>query len=153
MNVIFWNDTTRPRYASINPDCGLTIAEIAERVVPAGLEWTEMPLDQAMGIVAPFNAIDLRADMKLSFAQLLIGLVSEGWITEAEGEAWLAGTLPGTVLLVIDGLPADQRFPAKARALRPSEVLRLDPMVIGMGTAAGKTDVEIDAFFTTYSAV
>ena len=89
----------------------------------------------------------------LSFAQLLIGLVSESWITEAEGEAWLAGTLPFNVLLVIDGLPADQRFPAKARALRPSEVLRLDPLVIGMGAAAGKTDVEIDAFFTTYSSV
>ena len=29
----------------------------------------------------------------LTVAQLLIGLVSEQWITEAEGEAWLAGTL------------------------------------------------------------
>jgi hypothetical protein len=94
-----------------------------------------------------------RPSMKLSFAQLLIGLVSEAWITEAEGESWLAGTLPFNVLLVIDGLPADQRFPAKARALRPSEVLRADPLVGAMGTAAGKTEAEIDAFFTTYSAV
>jgi hypothetical protein len=92
-----------------------------------------------------------RPSMKLSFAQLLIGLVSEAWITEVEGEAWLAGTLPGAVLLVIDGLPADQRFPAKARALRPSDVLRTDPLVCAMGAAAGKTDVEIDAFFTAYS--
>ena len=94
-----------------------------------------------------------RQSMRLSFAQLLIGLVSEAWITEAEGEAWLAGTLPFNVLMVIDGLPADQRFPAKARALRPSEVLRADPMVEAMGTAAGKTDAEIDAFFLTYSKV
>jgi hypothetical protein len=91
--------------------------------------------------------------MTLSFAQLLIGLVTEQWITEAEGEAWLAGTLPGTVLLVIDGLPAEQRFPAKARALRPSEVLRNDPLVAAMGVAAGKTEAEIDTFFQTYAGV
>lgn len=89
----------------------------------------------------------------ISFAQLLIGLVTEQWITEPEGEAWLAGTLPNAVLLVIDGLPANQRFAAKARALRPSEVLRSDPLVAAMGTAAGKTEVEIDAFFTTYAGV
>lgn len=94
-----------------------------------------------------------RQSMRLSFAQLLIGLVSEAWITEAEGEAWLAGTLPFNVLMVIDGLPVDQRFPAKARALRPSEVLRVDPLVSAMGMAAGKTDAEIDAFFVKYAAV
>lgn len=94
-----------------------------------------------------------RAFLKLSFAQLLIGLVTEQWITEAEGEAWLAGTLPAAVLTVIDALPADQRFAAKARALRPSEVLRGDPLVASMGAAAGKTESEIDDFFRTYAAV
>lgn len=89
----------------------------------------------------------------LSFAQLLIGLVTEAWITEADGEAWLAGTLPLAVLTVIDSLPVEQRFAAKARALRPSEVLRADPLVTAMGTAAGKTEAEIDAFFTTYAGV
>ncbi len=92
-----------------------------------------------------------RRMMSMSFAQLLIGLVSEAWITEADGEAWLAGTLPAPVLLVIDGLPADQRFAAKARALRPSEVVRTDPLVVAMGVAAGKNESQIDAFFTTYS--
>ena len=94
-----------------------------------------------------------RIGRKLSFAQLLIGLVTEAWITEFEGEAWLAGTLPLTVLLVIDSLPVEQRFAAKARALRPSEVLRGDPLVSAMGAAAGKTEAEIDAFFTTYAGV
>lgn len=89
----------------------------------------------------------------ITFAQLLIGLVTEAWITEAEGEAWLAGTLPTAVLLVIDSLPAGQRFAAKARALRPSEVLRSDPLVAAMGTAAGKTSAQIDAFFQTYAQV
>lgn len=94
-----------------------------------------------------------RAAMTLSFAQLLIGLVAEAWITEADGEAWLAGTLPNAVLTVIDVLPVEQRFAAKARALRPSQVLRNDPLVAAMGAAAGKTSAEIDTFFQTYAGV
>lgn len=94
-----------------------------------------------------------RASMTLTFAELMIGLVTEAWITEVEGEAWLAGTLPFAVLTVIDGLPEGQRFAAKARALRPSEVLRADPLVIAMGTAAGKTAEQIDQFFQTYAQV
>lgn len=89
----------------------------------------------------------------LTFAQLLIGLVTEQWITEADGEGWLIGTLPSAVLAVINSLPAEQRFAAKARALRPSEVLRADPLVAAMGAAAGKTSAEIDTFFRTYAGV
>lgn len=89
----------------------------------------------------------------ITFAQLLIGLVTEAWITEAEGDAWLAGTLPTAVNTVIAALPVEQRFAAKARALRPSEVLRADPMVIAMGAAAEKTPEEIDDFFRTYAGV
>ena len=89
----------------------------------------------------------------LSFSQLLIGLVTEAWIAEADGEAWLSGTLPAAVLAVIDNLPAEQRFPAKVRALRPSVVIRNDVLVNAMGTAAGKTSEDMDNFFNTYSAV
>lgn len=90
---------------------------------------------------------------EITFAQLMIGLVTEQWITEAEGEGWLTGALPLAVLTVIDSLPEAQRFAAKARALRPSEVLRADALVAAMGAAAGKTEAEIDAFFTTYAGV
>lgn len=89
----------------------------------------------------------------LSFAQLLIGLVTEGWITQAEGEGWLVGTLPDPVLLVISMLPPNQQFAAKARASRPSDVERSDPLVAALAAAEGKTSAEIDAFFTTYSGV
>lgn len=87
----------------------------------------------------------------LSFAQLLIGLVTEGWITETEGGAWLVGTLPDVVLLVISMLPPEQQFAAKARAIRPSEIIRDDPLVGALATAEGKTSQEIDEFFVTYS--
>lgn len=92
-----------------------------------------------------------RGAMTLSFAQLLIGLVSEGWITEAEGEAWLAGTLPAAVLAVIGTLPQGQRFAAKARAARPSIIERLDPLVAALAAAQGKTDAQLDAFFAGYA--
>jgi len=89
----------------------------------------------------------------ISFAQLMVGLVTEQWITEAEGEAWLAGTLPTAVLTIIDTLPVEQQFAAKARAIRPSEVLRNDPLVASLGAAAGKTPEELDDFFRTYAVV
>ena len=88
----------------------------------------------------------------LSFAQLLIGLVTEEWITEAEGGGWLVGTLPAPVLAVIATLPTNQQFAAKARAIRPSAVVRADPLVAALAAAEGKTSAEIAAFFTTYAA-
>ena len=97
------------------------------------------------------TAEQLRADMSLSFAQLLIGLVAEGWITEAEGDAWLAGVLPAAVLALIATLPAGARFAARARAARPSVVLRTDPLVAGLAAATGKTAAQLDTFFLTYA--
>ena len=87
----------------------------------------------------------------LSFAQLLIGLVSEGWITEAEGGGWLVGTLPTPVMAVIATLPTAQQFAAKARATRPSVIVRADPLVASLAAAEGKSSADIDAFFTIYA--
>ena len=89
----------------------------------------------------------------LSFPQLLIGLVTEQWITEADGEAWLAGTLPAAVLAVISSLPTEMQFPAKARALRPSMIVRADPLVAALAFYEGKTSEELDEFFLTYAQV
>lgn len=90
----------------------------------------------------------------ISFAQLLIGLVSEGWITASEGRAWRDRvSLPAQVQMVIEGLPEDQQFAAETRALAPSEVNRNDPLVVALATVAGKTTEEIDTFFRTYSKV
>jgi hypothetical protein len=89
----------------------------------------------------------------ITFAQLLIGLVAEQWMSEADGDGWLSGTLPAPVLAVIGSLPESQRFAARARALRPSEVQRADPLLAAMGVAVGKTEAEIDTFFRTYSQV
>lgn len=89
----------------------------------------------------------------MSFPQLLTGLVAEGWITEAEGDAWLEGKLPASVLGLIATLPEGQRFNAKAKASRPSYIDRSDPLVAMMGAGQGKTAQQIDAFFSTYGSV
>ena len=89
----------------------------------------------------------------ISFAQLVIGLVTETWITEAEGTAWLQGVLPAAVETLITSLPQEQQFIARARASRPSEILRDDPLVVSLGAAQGKTEEELDDFFRTYSGV
>lgn len=121
-------------------------------VSPAYAGWTSGTF--ALVEVPPPSAEELleqeRASMSMTFAQLLIGLVAEEWITEAEGVAWLGGTAPAAVTTLIDQLPVEQRFPALARAVRPSEVLRLDPLVIAMATAEGMTALETDDFFRTY---
>lgn len=109
--------------------------------------------------VRPYSAEEIAARdaafkaPDLTFAQLLIGLVAEGWITAQEGEAWLAGTLPAAVTGLIATLPQGQQFAAKARASRPSTVVRSDSLVAALGAAQGKTPAELDAFFLTYSQV
>lgn len=100
------------------------------------------------------SAIEDRTKMRLSFAQLLIGLVSEKWITVEEGRAWRDRySLPLQVQAVIFRLPVEQQFAAETRALTPSEVLRLDPLVIAMGASIGKTEEEMDSFFLKYSGI
>jgi hypothetical protein len=85
----------------------------------------------------------------ITFAQLLIGLVAEEWITESEGTAWLSGTLPAGVEGLISTLSEGQRFAARARAVRPSVVVRNDPLVVALGAAQEKTPEELDQFFIT----
>lgn len=90
----------------------------------------------------------------LSFVQMLIGLVSEGWITADEGRAWRDRVaLPKQVSALILQLPVEQQFAVETRAFAPSEVLRADPLVAAMGAAAGKTDAEMDDFFRKYARV
>lgn len=149
--VIMWQDERGYTFAYPALDSGLTITEIAKLTVPDSMEWAIVSLEQALELTADRRAQDARGGMSLTFAQLMIGLVAEAWVTEAEADAWLAGTLPAALLALIATLPPEQQFPAKARALRPSVVLRVDPMVEALGAAQGKTPAEIDTFFTTYA--
>lgn len=101
----------------------------------------------------PDPVLNVPVPQEMSFAQLLIGLVAEGWITEAEGDAWVDRQLPAAVLQLIAGLPQEQRFAARTRAKMPSVVLRNDALVVALATQQGKSAEELDQFFRTYSNV
>ena len=125
-------------------------------VSPAYAGWSNGEYELVEAVVDPVpepEPYDPRTDMRLSFAQMLIGLVTEQWITEADGNGWLTGVLPPSVEATINLIPADQRFAARARAARPSEVLRLDPLVQMMSMAQGRSPAEVDDFFARYAAV
>lgn len=92
-------------------------------------------------------------DRELTFSQLMIGLVTEGWLAETDGEQWLEGKLPVQVLQVVNTLPAQTRFAAKAKAIRPTIIVRSDPLVNALALSQGKTAEEIDEFFDKYSTV
>lgn len=95
----------------------------------------------------------MRASFSMSFAQLLIGLVAEGWITEAEGDAWTNRQLPAAVNDLIAGLPKAQRFAARTKAKLPSVVLRNDALVVALAAQQGKTPEQLDDFFRKYADV
>lgn len=103
--------------------------------------------------IAAIESLPTFVPPSLTFAQLLIGLVAEGWISEAEGEAWLDGQLPAPFVALIATLPVGQRFAAKARGKRPSAIMRADPLVAALAAAQQKTAAELDAFFRTYAAI
>lgn len=90
--------------------------------------------------------------VSISFAQLVIGLVAERWITEEDGRLWLTGTLPPQVVSTINLIPEEQRFAATAKATRPSVVERMDPLVQRMALVQKRSDAEVDDFFRTYAS-
>jgi hypothetical protein len=93
-----------------------------------------------------------RVPVSMSFPQFIIGLVAEEWITEEEGQMWLAGTLPPRVVSTISLAPAEKRFAATAKAMRSPVVNRLDPLVQMMALVQKRSAVEVDKFFKTYAS-
>lgn len=70
-----------------------------------------------------------RKAMKLSFSQFLVGLVTEGWISEEEGDAWTEGTLPSSIVTMIQTLPVEQQFAVRTHAKRMTEIARTDTLI------------------------
>jgi len=145
---------------------GLQISAETYRAAIAGvLEGKRVSLEGGQVVVAfppapepepepdPPTIEEIREGMSMSFAQLLTGLVEEGWVTEDEGDAWLEGKRPAVVNALIAQLPKKIRFRAKARATLPSTVLRNNELVIALAQAEGKSPEEIDDFFRKYAAV
>lgn len=101
-----------------------------------------------------------RASMTLSFAQFLVGLVEQEWIAEDEANAWLsANSLPAAVEAAIATLPEEgpggvkPRLRARARALRPTEILRTNELLLMMAAVRGAGPEQLDDFFRFYAGV
>lgn len=104
--------------------------------------------------VAASELAEARSGMVLSVPQLIAGLELDGWITPAESDAWQKGSgLPAAAINLIAGLSAQEQVIARARLNRMSRAERLDPLVIALATAEGKTEAALDAFFVTYGAI
>lgn len=122
------------------------------QMIVAGPDGLPIAVDRP--VPSPAEALAAwRASALLSDVQLLIGLVAERWISEAEGAMWRDGTLPPQVVALIDTLPEEQRFGASVRALRGRRIERLDPLVEAMAAAQDKSPAELDLFFQTYSQI
>jgi hypothetical protein len=93
-----------------------------------------------------------RVPVSMSFPQFIIGLVAEEWITEEEGQMWLAGTLPPRVVSTISLAPVEKRFAATAKAMRSPVINRLDPLVQMMALVQKRSAAEVDKFFKTYAS-
>lgn len=140
---------------AVVPEGGWVDLPDGRRISPAVNGWADdqgYELETLEVVVVSPTLDEQRAAMNLTFAQLVTGLVVEGWISESEGDGWLVGILPAPVLSVIASLPPEQRFAARARAIRPSVVMRLDPLVAALAALQGKSPEQIDTFFLTYSA-
>jgi hypothetical protein len=97
--------------------------------------------------IATLNTQDPLEFPELSFAQMLIGLVTLGWITEVEGQGWIEGTLPADVEAYIASLPPEVRFAARAKVSRPSSIIRTDPYVNALAMLKNKQPEEVNQFF------
>lgn len=96
----------------------------------------------------------MRAGMTLTRRQVIIGMVSEGLISETEGIALAAtGAAPAAVDAMIATMPADQQAAARITLAAFTVAYRLDPMTALFQQAGGMTDEQMDAFFTAYAAV
>ena len=168
--IIFPQDNGGVSIITPAPEYADQIKAVAQKDVPAGKPWrivddSALPPRESRDrwvwtddgpMLSPDNSEqnDLPVPASISFAQLMIGLVSEGWITAADGRAWRDRVaLPAQVQAVIASLPEGQQFAAETRALAPSEVLRNDPLVSALSAVAGKSSADLDAFFRKYAGV
>lgn len=97
----------------------------------------------------PSNPDDLMLEdlPNVSHAQIVAALISKGVITEAEGVAWISGTLPAAVEAMIAQLPEEQQIIARLRAIRPTYVSPTDPMVGRLAILNGNTLRELIGIF------
>lgn len=95
-----------------------------------------------------------RARMSLTPRQLFIGMAAAGFVTQEEAvDAARTGAIPALVEAAVASLPPLEQTAARVTWARMTQVVRNDPLVALMGSAAGQTPEQIDAFFEAFATV
>ncbi|MDO5647378.1 hypothetical protein [Paracoccus sp. (in: a-proteobacteria)] len=100
--------------------------------------------------VGPYIPAPVPVPDAISFRQLVGMLRILHWISPKESEDWFfEGILPDPVFAMLSQIEdPDQHFLATTAAVRPSSVDRTNPLVLQLAQLQGKTDADMDAFFT-----
>lgn len=140
-----------------------TVSGLPYHVTPDEPYWEEAqamaavempPLEPAPDPMPPLTPEQVLTTMPaVSHAQIIAALILSQIITEAEGVAWITGTLPAAVEAMIAALPADQRVIARLRAIRPSSVVPTDPLVAALAAAQGHDTADLIVLFETAAAL
>lgn len=138
-----------------------TVGGYPYHVTPSTPYWDEAqelgadaPFEPEPEVPPPLTPEQVLAGMPpVSHAQIIAALILSEIITEAEGVAWISGTLPAAVEAMIATLPADQRVIARLRAIRPTSVVPTDPLVAALAAAQGQGVEDLIALFQTAAAL
>ena len=85
----------------------------------------------------------------ISSRQFFHQLAVMGKITNDEAMAFVTtGTIPASMLTLINGLPVNQQFAAKMMIIGDAYFNRNNPLVAQLGAAYGMTPSDIDALWT-----
>jgi len=100
------------------------------------------------GAIAPFVAPPLPVPSFISDRQFFQQMAIEGTITEEQAIAAASvGTIPPPLQVIVDALPADQKFAARMLLMGATQIERAHPMTDAVGSATGRTSEQIDDFF------
>lgn len=108
--------------------------------------WAQIQNGEA-GEVAPADPVVTPVPQTITALQFIIWLVASGWITQDEGNAWLDGTLPQAMNDLLNAIPEEQRFAARARALKSTMIARNDPLITALAAMHNRSPEEVDQFF------
>lgn len=91
---------------------------------------------------------------ELSRRQFIIGMMTEGFITETQADNLSAtGVIPPPFAAVVSQLPTEMQTAAKVTIRTASVFYRNSLLIIAGLTVVGATEAQADQFFRTYSQI
>lgn len=112
-----------------------------------GRRYDEIMMQAGMQYPDPYVPPAPPVPTSISDRQFFQQLAIDGIISEDEALAANAAVIPAPLLVIIDQLPAGQRFDAKMKISGATTFLRDDPLTIAIGQAYGMSPGEVDDFF------